>query len=94
MAIYGLAGGVNKQFSAHHGLVSGVTPYGKSTQSLFGHCAVVNTLTRNSYIDGEALAAYQGYALDQKIATKASMVTSTTAPSTTLAANVLHCVYA
>ena len=39
MAIYGLAGGVNKQFSAHHGLVSGVN---KEIQSIYGLGGGVN----------------------------------------------------
>ena len=41
--------------------------YGVGTGLSFGHCKTISNLNRDSYVDGEALAAYQGYVLDRKI---------------------------
>lgn len=40
--------------------------YGVGTPTVYGHTKVINDLTRSSYVDGEALSAYQGYVLDQR----------------------------
>lgn len=41
------------------------TTYGIGTSSLYGHAKIKNNLTTSSYVDGEALSAYQGYLLNQ-----------------------------
>lgn len=46
---------------------SGGTNYGAGDTSNYGHCKIVNALTKSSYAAGEALAAYQGYLLNNKI---------------------------
>ena len=46
---------------------SSKTTYGVGTTSNYGHCKTRNNLTASSHTDGEALSAYQGYLLDQKI---------------------------
>lgn len=44
------------------------TGYGVGTTANYGHCKTINDLTKASYANGEALAAYQGKVLDDKIA--------------------------
>lgn len=41
--------------------------YGKGTTVNYGHNKIINDLTSSNYIDGEALAAYQGKVLSDKI---------------------------
>lgn len=41
--------------------------YGKGTPANYGHNKLINNLTSSNYIDGEALAAYQGKVLSDKI---------------------------
>ena len=43
------------------------TTYGVGTTSNYGHCKVINNLTESSFTNGEALAAYQGKLLNDKI---------------------------
>lgn len=45
--------------------------YGASTRVNYGHCKIINSLTKNAYEDGEVLSAYQGKILDSKISLKA-----------------------
>lgn len=42
------------------------TTYGLGKAWEYGHCRVVNALTKSSYSDGEALSAHQGYLLNSK----------------------------
>lgn len=46
--------------------------YGIGDSDYYGHCRVLNILTRSTYYDGEALSAYQGYALKTLVDGKAS----------------------
>jgi hypothetical protein len=39
---------------------------------MYGHCKILNILTRSTYYDGEALSAYQGYALKTLVDGKAA----------------------
>ena len=48
------------------------TTYGVGDASYYGHCRVVNNLTKSSHTDGYALSAYQGYLLKQDVDGKAS----------------------
>ena len=41
--------------------------YGLGTTGLYGHCKVINNLTRSAFANGEALAAYQGKLLSDSI---------------------------
>ena len=41
------------------------TGYGVGTTSYYGHCKTINSLSKTSYVDGEALSAYQGNVLQQ-----------------------------
>lgn len=43
--------------------------YGKGTPANYGHNKIINNLTSSNYIDGEALAAYQGKVLKDSIDT-------------------------
>lgn len=52
------------------------TTYGAGTTSKYGHCKTVNDLTTSSYVDGEALSAYQGAVLNKSLATTNSTVSS------------------
>lgn len=51
---------------------STATTYGVGNASYYGHCRVVNNLTKSSHTDGYALSAYQGYLLKQDVDGKAS----------------------
>ncbi|MBQ2832899.1 hypothetical protein [Methanobrevibacter sp.] len=53
--------------------------YGKGTSNNYGHNKLVNNLTSNAYVDGEALAAYQGKVLSDAIATAKSDIMKWTA---------------
>lgn len=48
---------------------STATSYGLGTTGYYGHVKTINALTQNSHLDGTALAAYQGYVLNQSIST-------------------------
>ena len=48
------------------------TTYGVGNASYYGHCRVINNLTKSSHTDGYALSAYQGYILKQDVEGKAS----------------------
>lgn len=48
------------------------TTYGVGNASYYGHCRVINDLTKSSHTDGYALSAYQGYILKQDVDGKAS----------------------
>lgn len=48
------------------------TTYGVGNASYYGHCRVINNLTKSSHTDGYALSAYQGYILKQDVDGKAS----------------------
>lgn len=41
--------------------------YGVGTENSYGHCRVMNNLTTDSFTSGQALSAYQGYLLNDKI---------------------------
>ena len=41
------------------------TKYGVATSGNYGHTKIINNLTTSSYVDGQALSAYQGYELNQ-----------------------------
>ena len=43
------------------------TTYGVGTGSNYGHCKTINNLTKSSYVNGEALSAYQGKVLKEMI---------------------------
>lgn len=43
------------------------TDFGIGTGLRYGHCMVINSLNASSYEAGKALAAYQGYLLDQRV---------------------------
>lgn len=43
------------------------TDYGIGSSTEYGHCKIINNITTASYSAGEALAAYQGKVLDDKI---------------------------
>lgn len=43
-----------------------ITAYGGGTQTLYGHCQVIDDLNRSSYANGKALSAHQGYVLNSK----------------------------
>ena len=47
---------------------SSATTYGVGTTANYGHVKVINGLTQSAYANGEALAAYQGKVLNDKIA--------------------------
>lgn len=47
------------------------TTYGVGTDTIYGHCRVLNQTDRNVYVQGEALSAYQGYYLKGLINGKA-----------------------
>ncbi len=65
--------------------------YGKGTPNLFGHCSIMNILTRYDYYDGEALSAYQGYILNITKAPKHQ--SGTTAPTSFVGEGVLYGVH-
>ncbi|NLD86758.1 MAG: hypothetical protein GX633_00670, partial [Clostridiales bacterium] len=46
--------------------------YGLGDSDMYGHCKILNILTRSTYYDGEALSAYQGYALKTLVDGKAA----------------------
>ena len=46
---------------------SSETTYGIGTTTNYGHCKTINNLTSSKYANGEALSAYQGKVLDNKI---------------------------
>lgn len=48
---------------------STATTYGVGNQSNYGHCKIVDNLTATAYAAGEALGAYQGKLLNDKITT-------------------------
>lgn len=48
------------------------TTYGVGNASYYGHCRVINNLTKSSHTEGYALSAYQGYILKQDVDGKAS----------------------
>lgn len=48
------------------------TGYGVGTTESYGHVKLINALTSPIYTTGQALSAYQGYVLDNKIAAKKS----------------------
>ena len=47
---------------------SSATTYGVGTTANYGHVKVINGLTQSAYANGEALSAYQGKVLNDKIA--------------------------
>ena len=47
--------------------LSSSTDYGVGSGTQYGHCKTINNITTASYSAGEALAAYQGKVLDDKI---------------------------
>lgn len=46
---------------------SSATTYGVGTTANYGHCKTINNLTSSAYANGEALSAYQGKILNDKI---------------------------
>lgn len=50
---------------------STATTYGLGSGTNYGHTKIINNITTTSYVDGQALSAYQGYVLNTAIATKA-----------------------
>jgi hypothetical protein len=46
---------------------STATTYGVGTTTNYGHCKTINDLNKNAYANGEALSAYQGKVLNDKI---------------------------
>ncbi len=51
--------------SLNHAVSTSVN--GVGTNKLYGHVKVINNLTRNSYVNGESLSAYQGKVLKTEI---------------------------
>ena len=47
------------------------TTYGVGTTANYGHCKTINGLTQSSHVNGNALSAYQGKVLNDKIQLKA-----------------------
>lgn len=45
---------------------SSATTYGVGTTSNYGHCKLVNNLNASSFVNGEALSAYQGKIINEK----------------------------
>lgn len=56
---------------------STATTYGVATSSNYGHTKIINNLTTSSYADGQALSAYQGKILSDKITNANDRITST-----------------
>lgn len=55
---------------------SNETTYGISEENLFGHSKVINNLNRNAFVNGEALSAYQGKVLLDRIISEIKKLTS------------------
>lgn len=72
---------------------SSATTYGVGTTSNYGHCKLVNALTKTAYADGEALSAYQGKVLNDAIGGKAptSHASSATTYGVGTTSNYGHC---
>ena len=49
------------------------TTYGVGSYENYGHCKTINLLTRNEYVPGEALSAYQGNVLNGKVNQKVAI---------------------
>ena len=54
---------------------SSATTYGAGTTTNYGHCKTINSLSKSTYVNGEALAAQQGYTLDNKKINKTDIIT-------------------
>lgn len=54
---------------------SSSTTYGVGTTSNYGHCKTINNVTTSSYTNGEALSAYQGKLLADRITALENLVT-------------------
>lgn len=72
--IHGITSNVQTQLDAkaakNH--ISETGEYGVADVENYGHVKLVNNLTASEYADGEALSAYQGKVLDDKIKDKAN----------------------
>ena len=60
---------------------STASTYGLGSTGNYGHVKVINELTKTAYADGEALAAYQGKVLADRIANKQDTLTFDTTPT-------------
>jgi len=56
---------------------STATTYGVATSSNYGHTKIINNLTTSSHADGQALSAYQGKILNDKITNANDRITTT-----------------
>lgn len=55
---------------------SSATTYGVGSTAAYGHCKTIDSLTRTTYVPGEALSAKQGNALNTKITTLNTQITA------------------
>lgn len=56
---------------------SSANTYGVGTTANFGHCKTINNLTQSSHVNGNALSAYQGKVLNDKISNGAKVLYGT-----------------
>lgn len=56
---------------------SSANTYGVGTTANYGHCKTINNLTQSSHVNGNALSAYQGKVLDDKISNGAKVLYGT-----------------
>jgi hypothetical protein len=64
---------------------SSATTYGVGTTANYGHCKTINNLTQSSHVNGNALSAYQGKLINDKLPTL--IKTQTISVSKTMAAS-------
>lgn len=57
---------------------SSVNTYGLGTTANYGHCKTINDLLKSAFVNGEALSAYQGKVLNDKVDAKIGSVLLTT----------------
>ncbi len=77
---YGALKNISDKAPTSH--ASSGTTYGVGSGSNYGHCKTINNLTTSSYADGNALAAYQGYLLNQNKQDKPTNLYNNTSGST------------
>ncbi|MDO5818707.1 MAG: hypothetical protein Q4P11_00075 [Methanobrevibacter sp.] len=52
------------------------TQNGIGSETLYGHCKTINNVSKNSFVSGEALSAYQGKLLNDAITTLQSQIST------------------
>ena len=57
------------------------TTYGVGTTANYGHCKTINGLTQSSHVNGNALSAYQGKVLNDKIIAMQPVLLATLTPT-------------